>query len=396
MRIISIVFCLVLFSCTKKNNTLYLTKQINDSPLMTKVNSDFQVIDVDCAIKVDMNFIISKLASILYVPLKSTELIGAINKAIIYDEKIYILDAYITERLFIFDKQGSLLNIIDNKGEGPNEYAALSGMCIDPDRKEICINDRMSISKLYYDLDGNFLRKEKSIPSFYINIFNHHIVNQLAVNQSFNKEINYHLICTIKDSIYSKGFPYVPIQKNYVVSSDATFNSMGDLLFIPVLSDTVYKIESFEKYSVRYVVKHKHSIWDKKEEEFSYKEVGDLIKNNGYTALGMFYETQRYVYFSIKRGLCNFVIENYFLFDKEKIQVYELEETNMKIFKEIVPPNLIALDKETFVASFDAFRLKELLAKDNNGYVIQNNQLNTIIEKSDESSNPVLVMYELK
>lgn len=68
----------------------------------------------------------------------------------------------------------------------------------------------------------------------------------------------------------------------------------------------------------------------------------------------------------------------------------------MKIFKEIVPPNLIALDKETFVASFDAFRLKELLAKDNNGYVIQNNQLNTIIEKSDESSNPVLVMYELK
>lgn len=184
--------------------------------------------------------------------------------------------------------------------------------------------------------------------------------------------------------------------KNYVVSSDATFNSMGDLLFIPVLSDTVYKIESFEKYSVRYVVKHKHSIWDKKEEEFSYKEVGDLIKNNGYTALGMFYETQRYVYFSIKRGLRNFVIENYFLFDKEKIQVYELEETNMKIFKEIVPPNLIALDKETFVASFDAFRLKELLAKDNNGYVIQNNQLNTIIEKSDESSNPVLVMYELK
>lgn len=86
---------------------------------MTKVNSDFQVIDVDCAIKVDMNFIISKLASILYVPLKSTELIGAINKAIIYDEKIYILDAYITERLFIFDKQGSLLNIIDNKGEDP-------------------------------------------------------------------------------------------------------------------------------------------------------------------------------------------------------------------------------------------------------------------------------------
>jgi hypothetical protein len=396
MKIISIVFCLVLFSCTKNNSTSHLTKQIKDSPLMTKVDSDFQVIDVDCAIKVDMNFLISKLTSILYVPLKSTELIGAINKAIIYDEKIYILDAYITERLFIFDKRGNLLKMIDNKGEGPNEYAGLSGMCIDPDRKEICINDRMSISKLYYNLDGNFLRKEKSISSFYINVFNHYVINQLAVNQSFSKEINYHLVCTIKDSIYSKGFPYVPIQKNYIVSSDATFNSMGDLLFIPVLSDTVYQIESFEKYSVRYVVKHRHSVWDKHEEEFSYKEVGDLIKNNGYTALGMFYETQRYIYFSIKRGLHNFVSDSYFLFDKKKLQVYELEETNMKIFKEIVPPNLITLDKETFVASFDAFRLKELLAKDNNGYVIKNNLLYSIIEKSDEDSNPVLVMYQLK
>ncbi|MBP1616098.1 MAG: hypothetical protein H6Q13_3546, partial [Bacteroidetes bacterium] len=56
MRIILIVFCLVLFSCTKNNSTPHLTKQIKDSPLMTKVNSDFQVIDVDCAIKVDMNF----------------------------------------------------------------------------------------------------------------------------------------------------------------------------------------------------------------------------------------------------------------------------------------------------------------------------------------------------
>ncbi|MBP1615939.1 MAG: hypothetical protein H6Q13_3387, partial [Bacteroidetes bacterium] len=80
----------------------------------------------------------------------------------------------------------------------------------------------------------------------------------------------------------------------------------------------------------------------------------------------------------------------------KKLQVYELEETNMKIFKEIVPPNLIALDKETFVASFDAFRLKELLAKDNNYCVIKNNLLNSIIEKSDENSNPVLVMYQLK
>lgn len=397
MRIILMLLCLAFFSCAGNNKVSYIAKKIEGSPSMKKVNSDFQIIDVDCAIKIDIDSIISKLVLISYVPLESTELIGAMDKVLVYDKYIYILDAYITERLFIFDRQGKLLKVIADKGEGPDEYAGLSGMSIDPDRKEICLNDRLSIGQLYYDLTGNFLRKEKGVPCSYVNILDSSIISQLAKGQSFSSNINYHIVCAVQDSVLSKGFPYEPIQEEYTVSKNALFNSLGNLLFTPTLSDTVYSIKSVEEYSVEYVIKHRHSIWVKHKEKLTNKEISDLIKNNGYTTFGgLFYETSQYIFFSMGGSLNGLIVNNYFLFDKMKRQVYELDGSNMKIVKEIVPPNLIALDGETCVASFDAYRLKELLVKNDKGYVLRNNILKSIIENSDENSNPVLVMYQLK
>ena len=52
------------------------------------------------------------------------------DKVLVYDNKIYILDAFVAEKVFIFDKRGVLLKTIDNKGQGPDEYAGLSGMSI--------------------------------------------------------------------------------------------------------------------------------------------------------------------------------------------------------------------------------------------------------------------------
>lgn len=397
MRIILTLLCLVMFSCTTKKKAPHIAKEIEESPMMKRVGSKFQVIDVDRSLKVKMDFIIPKLVSISYIPLESTELIGAMDQVLVHDGKIYIMDAYITERVFIFDMQGRALKVIDDKGEGPTEYTGLSGMCIDSEKKEICLNDRLSAGKLYYDLNGQFLRKEKGIPCFYINELGYYAINQLGYAQSFSNHINYHLVCTVQDSICSKGFPYEPIQEQNMMSMNAMFNSMGDLLFTPILSDTVYSIKSFEEYSVRYIIKHDRSVWAKRREKLSYNEVNDLIRNSGYTAFkGSFYETAKYVYFSMNKKFEKFVGINYFLLDKADMQVYELNGINLDMLEEVIPPNLIALNGEICIASFDAYLIKEALAKKDNGGVIKNDTLKSIIENSNESSNPVLVMYQLK
>lgn len=397
MKTMLLLLCLFLFSCTFNKKNVYLTKEIQSAPMMKKVDTVFQIIDVDGAIKIDMDSIVSKLSFISYVPLESSDLIGEIDKVLVYDDKIYILDAFVTEKVFIFDKQGGLLKTIDDKGQGPNEYAGLSGMSIDFDRKELCLNDRLAMTRLCYNLNGEFLRKEKGISCFYLNILNHFVINQLAYQQSFSQDVNYHLVSVKLDSIYNKGFPYEPIQKHYTVSKNAVFNSMKDLLFVPVLSDTVYHIKSYDEYSIRYVIKHKHSIWAKHKEELSYNEIANLIKNNGYTTFGgIFYETSEYIYFSMGRKLDEFIAIIYCLYDKKKNQVYELDGSKMKIFEEMVPLNIVALDGETFIGSFDAFRIKELLSEGDMRPIIKNDKLKAIIEASDENSNPVLVFYRLK
>lgn len=397
MKIILILSCLLFFSCTKRSQDPYVLKKIEYASLMKKGSSNYQIIDVDKAIKVNMDSVVVRLDSISYIPLESTDLIGEMDKVLVYDNKIYILDAFVAEKVFIFDKRGVLLKTIDNKGQGPDEYAGLSGMSIDFDKRELCLNDRLTMKKLYFDLDGKFLRKENSIPCFYLNMLNHFTVNQLAYLQSFSKDVNYHLVFTQLDSVYSKGFPYEPIQKRYVMSKNAVFNSTNDLLFVPVLSDTVYHIKSFNEYCVRYVLKHKRSVWNKHGEELSYNEVVKLIKNDGYTAFsGLFYETSKYIYFSMERSLNDLVTNVFYMYDKKKKQVYELDGRGMTFFTEIVPPDLIALDGEMCVSSFDPYRLKGLFSDNDKGYIIKNNILKAIIEKSDENSNPVLVFYQLK
>lgn len=396
MKVFLILPCLLLFSCVKRSQDTYVLKEIANASLIKKIDSNYHIIDVDNAIQVSMDSVVYRLDSITYVPLESSNLIGEIDKVLICDSNIYILDAYITEKVFIFDKIGHLLNIIDDKGQGPNEYTGLSGMSIDYDKKELCLNDRFTMNKLYFDLNGKFIRKENGISCFYLNILGGFTVNQLAYQQSFSKDINYHIVSTLLDSVYCKGFPYEPIQKHYIVSKNAVYNSNNELLFVPTLSDTVYHIKSFSEYSIRYVIQHNRSIWNKHKEELTYNEINNFIKQDGYTAFGgLFYETSKYIYFSMDRELNGFVAKVYYLYDKDKNQAYELDGKDIKIFNEIVPPNIIALEGETFVSSFDPYRIKEILSGDGK-CIIKNDVLKTIINKSDENSNPVLVFYKLK
>ena len=111
------LLCLTFFSCTRRNSpNAYIAKNIEDASLMRRVGSEFQIINVDGAIKVGMDSLISRLASVSYIPLESTDLIGAMDKVLVYNDNIYIRDAYITEKVFIFDKQGCQLII---KEEAP-------------------------------------------------------------------------------------------------------------------------------------------------------------------------------------------------------------------------------------------------------------------------------------
>ena len=119
-------------------------------------------IRADNARIIGMDEMLDRVKSIEYIKLDSSEPIGVIDKMIVTKDKIYILDCYTAQQIFVFDKTGNLLFRIKNKGRGPKEYQSIRDMQVDTIRNEILVNDALARSYLYFSAaDGAFLHREK-------------------------------------------------------------------------------------------------------------------------------------------------------------------------------------------------------------------------------------------
>jgi hypothetical protein len=225
------------------------------------------------------------IQSIQYIPLYTEEPIGVIDKVVIYNEKIYVLDAFKQEKIFIFDMSGKLQKIISDKGQGPQEYHGLDDMNIDKLNNELVINDRLAPYMLYYDLNGNFLRKEKSLYKMWFVPYKDMLITYLTDGQSFDDNVNFNILVTKGDSVIKRAFPIYPLQFKNVNNRSLSLNYKDDILFRACLSDTVYHIMSDSSYCVKYVVKHPKSIWSKHDEPIGV-ESDRLIINDGYSEMG--------------------------------------------------------------------------------------------------------------
>lgn len=92
-------------------------------------------------------------------------LIGEIHQVLCTDNLIFILDTFVANSVYCFDKQGNFIRKIGNVGEGPGEYLRLCKIALTGDRKQIVLYDWNRLH--YYDLNGNFLKDES--PQFYVN-----------------------------------------------------------------------------------------------------------------------------------------------------------------------------------------------------------------------------------
>ena len=102
------------------------------------------------------------LDTVKYVKLEFTDksIIGQIDKVVIYEERIYILDTQ-TSSLFVFDMEGRYLHKIARIGQGPGEYTALHFFDIDRENRHIVLTDLQTSWIMRYDLNGNFLFRQK-------------------------------------------------------------------------------------------------------------------------------------------------------------------------------------------------------------------------------------------
>ncbi len=109
----------------------------------SKLNEDKEAcvfkVEVEKALPIDVKSEIDSF-SIFNIRTSDSLQIGRISKILFHDDKMIITDA-ITNNLYIFNRNGKLLNKISNIGNGPGEYVRIDDVIIDYVLKYIVVLD---------------------------------------------------------------------------------------------------------------------------------------------------------------------------------------------------------------------------------------------------------------
>jgi hypothetical protein len=359
----------------------------------------FKLIEIDTenSIEITRAELNSCVTDLKYIYLKTEEPIGYISKIVIRKNKIFVIDYHSTNKIFIFDMEGNLINIIADKGGGPQEYLQLGYADISTD--EIIIDDGLKSKRLYYTLEGKYIRQEKGLPCLQFAVLGDKFILHTGYGQTFNDEITPNLIVSINDSAIRRALPYSNIQKN-TSSGDLNYNYKNDLLFWPTLSDTVYQILTEYTYAAKYFVKHKKSIWQKRNEDLDYFGILNLKKQEGYSAIEQFHETEKYVYFVRAFGEAGKILGYVYWYDKDSKQTYCLkEDENENLVNQFIPymediwgNYFLAYMWSEQIIDIREHQEKTKGTKDT--FNIKNAELRKIIEQAEEDPNQVIVLYK--
>lgn len=101
--------------------------------------------------------------TVIAVRLETTEesLVGVVDKVIVVDSCMYVLDKFKTKSVKRFTLEGKYLNVIGQYGEGPEMQREVTDFCIS--ENEVLILDQFQSKIFIYTLDG-ILKDIRQLP----------------------------------------------------------------------------------------------------------------------------------------------------------------------------------------------------------------------------------------
>ncbi|UWN62904.1 6-bladed beta-propeller [Alistipes onderdonkii] len=392
-QLTAIILTALIWACGAQPQNDSRALELSDTKIIKITHDTPHPIRADNARVIGMDEMLDMVKSIDYIKLDSSEPVGVIDKMIVTNDKIFIMDSFAAQQIFVFDKTGKLLFRIKNKGRGPKEYISIWDMQVDTIRNEILVNDALARSYLYYSTDdGTFLRREKGIANCYLARIDSLSINLQIPGQDFNDDENWAILVSDKDSVLYKGFAPTPLQDNNFAVNSFTYDCDGKLLFTPVYSDTVYQFMSVSIVSPKYVIHQKKSIWNLYNQKIPPLEVDKLIKQNNYTRYaGKFLDGESYASFEIAHKWEEYITPRPYFWDKRTDIVFAWDTANVDedaIVHEIIRQP-IAVYGDTFFGTCSP-QIPEEYRKN------LSPKIKSLLECSKESDNPIVVAYTLK
>ncbi len=396
----------IIFTISCNQNESKFASEIQKTPHF-EINQEAPWREINISDAIDLN--LKEYASIFhekrYICLDDKYLIANIDKLAFYKDRIYILDATIKDRIFIFDLSGNLIKMIDNQGRGPREYVGLSDIYIDTAKSELLANERLGTGIIHYTLNGDYIAKTNSFPCTQFALFGERQINRMYFGQSFDRDVNFEIILTNKDSVLRSGFPLNNLQKSIGVSrSSFTRTASGGLQFTPIGSDTVYQFLSDTSYRIKYVIKQKKSLWKHSREQISRDKLHKLYTNESYTSFGgAIYETTKYISFMINEGSVEYdaIVKRVYLLDKAKNILYRLNPKDEigrmeSAYLVEVPPLPSTTFDDYFVGQWDVALVNVIKSSTTQKIPIKirNKSLDSIIQKYPTNGNPIICLFK--
>ena len=319
----------------------------------------------------------------------------------IMDDKFYILTNK-RSSIHIFDITGKFISKIENRGNGPNEYISIFSFKIDKVNKRIILADVFSKKILIYDEYGNQMEviKLDFTPSSIVTHNNGFInINSGPKNSYSDEKMNdYYLHFLDNKGKYISSAIKCETKKSIEVTSSFNVDCQenGDILFHPILSNIIYKIDKDSVYA-RYEFLNSSnyrflSQEEKHDFELIYGERNDMQekeKERYLLSWGGVIDMDDYIFFSFS-GWEKPHYLYYFKDEKKSLLVDAVNAKGDKVLNEI----FLSSPKATYGNKF--FISPNLLIVEKNKGTISNEIINTFFKNTDLESNPILISFSLK
>ena len=333
------------------------------------------------------------------IPLETRDsvIIGKIDKAILYKDRIYIAIFHREQAVYIFNLQGKFLHKINKIGRGPEEYLQLSDIFIDQNNQTLNLLSRIDAKLLTYDINNLNIIKSSPLPkAFYkmISLKDHYLGH--SGNYTQNKNEPYNLWYMDSD------FKIM----NKAMAIDSLWESkMTNIRPLSIYKDTIYYTTPTNFNIYRYDGKEvtiSHTVNFGKcqlpSEQISYDEYKKFCLSPDYiTAIRIFQETPNYyLYWIVESGQDRLCVHDK---NNQESTICELAPYSGQYF--ISVGEIIDITPNHIITSIEPSEMSEYL-KGYNEYVNfekdypeQIQRMRKELPDIKENDNPCIVIYSL-
>lgn len=334
----------------------------------------------------------------IFIPTDSNFLIGKVDKLLVTDDYIFVMDQKMSRSVFGVNKKGDKLLHINKTGRGPGEYALMTDIAYNPKQRELLIYCKIRQCILHYSLDGKFLHEEKN--PFKIRKFCP-IEGCYAFHCEYyenNKLYKSGLSPNVILSDLQKALPLQvsayfkpPVNQGLVLNTNCQFSAWEDTVSIkPDHNNIVYHITAdkiIPKYRLDFgAYNMDERYWNMvRKDGAKYRDIKEFITESGLCESFWFLESSDYIYFSYKQKGERYDV----LYSKntkkiKHLRYYQNDMDKITLFypKAIYKNKLYCLLKSEEVTKMQQVLPGELPDK--------------LLKHVDEFDNPIIVEFTLK